>query len=98
MSRTITFYLRFIDELCHIIESGLDAEKSEGNKEKLEKIHIKYNKYQNHVMPEKKRILHSQERALSISENADFSTNSVIASIKEGELKTIHILKDIKLS
>jgi NTE family protein len=44
MSKTITFYLRFIDELYHMIEEELDSEKKEGNKEKLKKIRTKYKK------------------------------------------------------
>ena len=44
MSKTITYYLRFIGELYHMIERELDAEKKEKNKEKLKKIRIKYKK------------------------------------------------------
>jgi hypothetical protein len=34
----------------------------------------------------------------SLRENADFLVGTVKASIKEGELKTNHILRDIKMS
>ena len=44
MSKTITYYLRFIDELYHMIERELDSEKKEENKEKLKKIRTKYKK------------------------------------------------------
>jgi hypothetical protein len=44
MSKTITYYLRFIDELYHMIERDPDAEKREKNKEKLGKIRTKNKK------------------------------------------------------
>jgi len=35
-----------------------------------------------------------EERFPSLYENADFSVDTIKASIKDGELKTMHILKD----
>jgi NTE family protein len=99
MSKTITYYLRFIDELYHMIERDLDAEKREKNKEKLEKIRTKYKKISEQHGAEIKGVYYisRDEQFPSLYENADFSIDTVKASIKQGELKTNHILKDIKM-
>jgi NTE family protein len=99
MSKAITFYLSFIDELYHMIESELIAKKREENKEKLEKIRAKYKKISEQHGAEIKGVYYiaRSEPFPSLRENADFSVNTVKASIKEGELKTNHILKDIKM-
>lgn len=100
MSKTITYYLRFIDELYHFIERDLDAQKRDENKEKLEKIRIKYRKISEQHGAEIKGVYYisRDEQFPSLRENADFSIDTVKASIKQAELKTNHILKDIKLS
>jgi len=99
MSKAITFYLSFIDELYHMIESELNAEKREENKEKLEKIRAKYKKISEQHGAEIKGVYYiaRSEPFPSLRENADFSVDTVKASIKEGELKTNRILKDIKM-
>jgi NTE family protein len=100
MSKTITYYLRFIDELYHMIEGELDSEKKEKNKEKLKKIRTKYKKITEQHGAEIKGVhyISRDEQFPSLRENADFSLDTVKASIKQAELKTNHILKDIKLS
>ena len=100
MSKTITYYLTFIDELYHMIERELDSEKKEKNKEKLKKIRTKYKKISEHHGAEIKGVhyISRDEEFPSLRENADFSLDTVKASIKQAELKTNHILKDIKLS
>jgi NTE family protein len=100
MSKTMTYYLRFIDELYHMIESELDAEKSKENKEKLEKIRTKYKKISEQHGAEIKGVYYitRSEPFPSLRENADFSIDTVKASIKGGELKTNEILKNIKMS
>jgi NTE family protein len=47
-----------------------------------------------------KRVHHiiRSEPFPSLYENADFSVDTIKASIKDGELKTNQILKDIKMS
>ena len=99
MSKTITYYLRFIDELYHMVESELDTEKREKNKEKLEKIRTKYKKITEQNGAEIKGVYYisRDEQFPSLYENADFSIDTVKASIKQGELKTNHILKNIKM-
>ncbi|MGH9984896.1 MAG: hypothetical protein ACRD8W_13175, partial [Nitrososphaeraceae archaeon] len=100
MSKAITYYLRFIDELYHMIESELDAEKREENKEKLEKIRTKYKKISAQHGAEIKDVYYiaRSEPFPSLRENADFSIETIKASIRDGELKANHILKDIKMS
>jgi NTE family protein len=99
MSKTITYYLRFIDELYQLIESELDSERKEENKDKLEKIRIKYKKISQEHGAEIKGVYHisRDEQFPSLRENADFSIDTVKASIRQGELKANEILKDIKL-
>jgi len=96
MSKTITYYLRFIDELYHMIERELDSKKKEENKEKL-KIRTKYKKISEQHGAEIKGVYYisRDEQFPSLRENADFSLDMVKASIKQAELKTNHILKDI---
>jgi NTE family protein len=100
ISKTITYYLRFIDELYHMIESELDSEKREKNREKLEKIRIKYKRISEQHGAEIKGVYYisRDEQFPSLRENADFSIDTVKASIKQAELKTNHILKNITLS
>ncbi len=100
MSKTITYYLGFIDELYHMIESELDAEKREENKEKLDKIRTKYKKISAQHGAEIKDVYYiaRSEPFPSLRENADFSIETIKASIRDGELKTNKILKDIKMS
>jgi len=100
MSKTITYYLRFIDELYHMIESEFDAEKREGNKEKLEKIRTRYKKISEQHGAEIKDVYYiaRSEPFPSLRENADFSIDTIKASIRDGELKTNKILKNIKMS
>ena len=43
LAKAITYYLRFIDELYHVIENRLDLENAE-DKEQFEKIKAKYKK------------------------------------------------------
>jgi len=100
MSKTITYYLRFIDELYHMIERELDSEKKEENKEKFKKIRTKYKKISEQHGAEIKGVhyISRDEQIPALRENADFSLDTVKASIKQAEIKTNHILKDIKLS
>ena len=100
MSKTITYYFRFIDELYHLIESELASEKREKNREKLEKIRMKYKKISEQHDAEIKGVYYisRDEQFPSLRENADFSIDTVKASIKQAELKTNHILKNITLS
>ena len=96
MSKAITYYLRFIDELYHMIEDNIDLRKKE-DKEKFKKIRAKYKKISEEHGAEIKRVYYisRDEPFPNLYENADFSIDTIKASIKEGESKTKQILKDI---
>jgi NTE family protein len=98
MSKAITYYLRFIDELYHMIEDRFDLEKEKKeDKEKFEKIRAKYKKISEEHGAEIKGVYYisRDEPFPNLYENADFSIDTIKASIREGELKTKQILKDI---
>jgi NTE family protein len=99
MSKAITYYLRLIDDLYDMLEDHFSSEKKE-DKEKFEKIRARYKKVSEEHGAEIKRVYYitRSEPFPSLYENADFSVDAVKASIKEGELKTNQILKDIKMS
>ena len=98
MSTVITYYLRFIDELYHMIEDRFDFEKEKKeDKEKFEKLRAKYKKISEEHGAEIKHVYYisRDEPFPNLYENADFSVDTIKASIKDGELKTNQILKDI---
>ena len=99
LSRAITYYLRLIDDLYKMLEDHFSSEKKE-DIEKFEKIRARYKKVSQEHGAEIKRVHHitRSEPFPSLYENADFSVDTVKASIKDGELKTNQILKDIKTS
>jgi NTE family protein len=78
-----------------MIEDRLDLKNKE-DKTKFEKIQAKYRKLVEDHRAEIKNIFYitRDERLPSLYENADFSVDTIKASIKDGELKTMHILKD----
>jgi NTE family protein len=95
MSKVITRYLRYIDELYHMIEDSVDTTKVDKNQ--LEKIRRKYKKYKRDTGAEIKSVhyISRDEPVHSIYENADFSPKTIKDSIREGELKTNRILDEI---
>ncbi|MGH9989214.1 MAG: hypothetical protein ACREAS_02125, partial [Nitrososphaera sp.] len=99
MSKTITYYLRLINDLYNMLEDHFNSEKKE-EIEKFEKIRARYKKVSEEHGAEIKRVHHiiRSEPFPSLYENADFSVDTIKASIKDGELKTNQILKDIKMS
>ena len=99
MSKAITYYLRFIDEIYHMLENHFNSENKE-EKDKLEKIRIKYKKISEEHGAEIKGVYYitRTEPFPYLYENADFSVETIKSSIKDGELKTKEILKDIKMS
>jgi NTE family protein len=98
MSKTITYYLRLIDDLYKMLESQFNSEKKEDIK-KFKKIRARYKKVSEQHGAEIKRVhyITRSEPFPSLYENADFSVETIKASIKEGELKTNQILKGIKM-
>ena len=96
LSKAITRYLRYIDELYQMIEGYVDMTKVD--KRQLEKIRRKYKKYKQDTGAEIKDVYYisREEPVHSIYENADFSPKTIKDSIKEGELKTNEILKEVE--
>ena len=99
MSKTITYYLRLIDDLYKMLEGQFSSDKKE-DIEKFEKIRARYKKVSEQHGAEIKGVhyITRSEPFPSLYENADFSADTIKASIKDGELKTNQILKGIKSS
>ena len=97
MSKTITYYLRLINDLYKMLEDHFSSEKK-ADIEKFEKIRARYKKVSEEHGAEIKRVhyITRSEPFPSLYENADFSVDTIKASIKDGELKTNQILKGIK--
>jgi NTE family protein len=95
MSRTVTRYLRLIDDLYRMLEKQFRSEKKE-DKEKFEKISARYKKISEEHGAEIKDVYYitRTEPFPYLYENADFSVDAVKNSIKDGELKTAQIIKD----
>jgi NTE family protein len=96
MSKVITRYLRYIDELYQMIDNCIDMTKVE--KGQLEKIRRKYKKYKQDTGAEIKNVYYisRDEPVHSFYENADFSPKVIKNSIREGEMKTNKILDEIE--
>jgi NTE family protein len=94
MSKAFTYYLKFIDELYHLIEDRCEFENKE-DKANFKRIQAKYKKIIEQHGAEIKDVYYitREERFPSLYENADFSVETIKASIKDGELKTKDILK-----
>jgi NTE family protein len=99
MSKAITYYLRLINDLYKMLEDHFDSNKKEDIK-KFEKIRARYKKVSERHGAEIKGVhyITRSEPFPSLYENADFSVDTVKASIKDGESKTNQKLKDIKMS
>jgi NTE family protein len=97
MSKVITRYLRYIDELYKMIEDHVDMTKVD--KSQIERIRKKYKKYKQERGSEIKGVYYisRDEPVHSIYENADFSPKSIKDSIKEGEMKTNQLLDKIDI-
>lgn len=95
MSKVITRYLRFIDEMYQIIEDNVDQSKLDN--ETRAKIRRKYKKFKQERGAEIKRISYitRKEKHPYVFENADFTIETIRASIKEGELATKEVLDKI---
>ena len=98
MSRAITYYLRLIDDLYKMLEDQFSSEKKD-EKDKFEKLRARYKKVSEEHGAEIKDVYYitRSERSPALYENADFSLDTIKASIKDGELKTGQVLKDIKI-
>jgi NTE family protein len=93
MSKVITQYLRYIEELYQLIETHMNLTKVDPKQ--LKRIRKKYKKYKQERGSEIKDIFYitRDEPFPHMYENADFSPETIKNSIKEGEAKTNEILK-----
>jgi NTE family protein len=93
MSRVITRYLNYIEELYQLIETHMDLTKVDPKQ--LKRIRKKYKKYKQERGAEIKDIVYiiRDEPFPHMYENADFSPETIKNLIKEGEMKTIQALK-----
>ncbi len=96
MSRVITRYLDFIEDLYHIIEGNTD--KLQLDESILRKIRRKYEKYHKDHGAEIKDIYYISrgEKDPHIYENADFSPDTIKESIKAGEEKANKVIQEHK--
>src|SRR5678816_3514493 len=87
IAKAITYYLKFIDELYHVIENRIDLENAQ-DKEQFEKIKAKYKKISERGAQVKALYYISRDEPFpDLYENADFSIDTIKASIRDGELK-----------
>ena len=92
MSKVITMYLKYIDELYDLIENHIDLSKVD--QEQLKKIRRKYKKIKHERGAEIKDLIYitRDESFPHMYENADFSPQTIKESIKMGEVKTLEVL------
>jgi NTE family protein len=97
MSKAFTYYLRLINDLYKMLEEHFDSNEKEERK-KFEKIRARYKKVSERHGAEIRGVYYitRSEPFPSLYENADFSVDTIKASIRDGELKTNQKLKDIK--
>jgi NTE family protein len=93
MSKIITRYLDYIQELYQLLENNIDRINVESQQIKV--IRRKYKKYKQEHGAEIRDIIYvtRDEPFPHIFENADFSPETIKNSIKEGEIKTLQALK-----
>lgn len=94
MSKVISRYLEYIEELYKVLENNID--RINIDQKHLNLIRRKYKKYKQERGAEIKDIVYvtRDEPFPHMYENADFSPESINRSIKEGETKTNEILKE----
>jgi NTE family protein len=103
MSKVITQYLRFIDELYQLLEryaANNNNNLSETDQMELDKIRRKYKKMTQDRGAEIKTIAHvtREEPFPYLYENTDFTPETIKELINEGESKTKQILRDCGLA
>jgi NTE family protein len=96
MSKVITRYLQYIEELYQIVEQYTDH--TELGKEQLKRIRHNYKKYKEERGAEIKQIFHisRDEPFPHIYENADFSPETIKNSIEEGQTKTNQAIREME--
>jgi NTE family protein len=96
MSKVITRYLKYIEELHQIIEKNIDPAKID--KKQVEKLRDTYTKLKRERGAEIKNIIHitRDEPFPHYYEDTDFSLETIRNSIKQGESKTNEILQKLQ--
>jgi len=96
MSRVISRYLNYIEELYQLMENNID--KLQIDEKQLKRIRQKYKIYKQEHGAEIKEIYYVKrdEPFPHMYENADFSPETIKNSIREGEDKTNKIIKRIR--
>ena len=96
MSKVITRYLKYIEELHQIIEKNIDPAKID--KKQVEKLRHTYTKIKRERGAEIKKIIHitRDEPFPYFYEDTDFSLETIRNSIKQGESKTNEILQKLQ--
>ena len=99
MSKVITRYLKYIEELYQIIDKAYHIDPTKIDKKELEKIRRTYTKMKRERGAEIKNIFRiiRDEPLPRFYENTDFSIEAIRNSIKEGESKTNQILEKTSL-
>jgi NTE family protein len=93
MSKVISRYLKYIEELYQIIDKNIDPAKID--KKQLENIRKKFTKMKRERGAEIQSIIHitRDEPLPHYYENTDFSVETIRNSIKDGETRTNQILE-----
>jgi NTE family protein len=96
MSKVITRYLRYIEELYQLIDKNIDPSKID--KKQLERIRHIYIKMKRERGAEIREIIHviRDEPFPHFYENTDFSLETIRGSIRDGESKTNKILEKLQ--
>jgi NTE family protein len=97
MSKVITQYLRYIDELYQLVEKHVSIKNlSELDQMELDKTRKKYKRMTQDRGAEIKTIAHitREEPFPYLYENTDFTLRTIRELIEEGESKTVGILRD----
>jgi NTE family protein len=96
MSKVISMYLNYMEELYQIVESNID--KIQLEEKQLKRIRRKYRKYKQEHGAEIKKICYitRDEHHPHLYENADFRPETIKNAIREGEKKANEAIKNNK--
>lgn len=96
MSKVVSMYLKYMEELYQIVDDNFD--RLQLADKQLKSIRQKYNTYKQEHGAEIKEIFHIKREELypHMSENTDFSLETIKNSIKEGEEKANDIIVNKK--
>ena len=96
MSKVVSMYLNYMEELYQIVENNIDKIKLD--EKQLKRIRQKYRKYKQEHGAEIKKIYYitRDEPHAHLYENADFRPETIKNAIREGEEKANNIFKNDK--